>query len=577
MATDAGEIQVKLTLKADEFKKIMDQSEKNVQSFGQKAKSFISSSAVAISGALIGLAKFSKDAVAAYGEQEQATVALNQALANQGKFTQDVSDDLHAYASELQRTTTFADEAIVSTEAQLVAFGLEGQQLKEVTRATLDLATAKGVDLKSAAQLLGKAFVGETGALSRYGIVIDENIPKSEKFAAVMDQVTGTFGGQAQAKAKTFSGQITQMGNAFNDLQEEIGHIISGEGVGLVQMLTNMIQRVADGIATIRGFASEFRSFADFLKVNFITVLGAIAIGVLDLLSKIPFVSQLIRLLGGDIEKTKQIVEEQVVAIQANINMSEFATSKMATDEQKKRFEVQATTNLIKQEAEVRRVTDEEMRAAMMEGFMKNEDEKEKKQREFAQNFITTQEDMKKIALNVANNIFSNFGNGVADMILESRKFSDVIKQIWKDIARAVIAEISKMIAKWLAFQALKAAGTGGFGGFFAEGGIISEPSVITGLRSGVTHIAGEAGPEAVVPLGQMNRPGLPKNATMDEAGAGGSGGSINLTVNIEGQFIEGNETTWQRLFKDKILPEIKRVTMTNPTGNFIRRRGATA
>jgi hypothetical protein len=66
------------------------------------------------------------------------------------------------------------------------------------------------------------------------------------------------------------------------------------------------------------------------------------------------------------------------------------------------------------------------------------------------------------------------------------------------------------------------------------------------------------------------------KEMGMDFTGAMDSGG-LNLTVNISGQFIEGNENQWQRMFREKIMPEIRRMTMSNPTGNFIRRRGATA
>jgi hypothetical protein len=161
-------------------------------------------------------------------------------------------------------------------------------------------------------------------------------------------------------------------------------------------------------------------------------------------------------------------------------------------------------------------------------------------------------------------------------MIMEGKRFSDVIKNIWKDLARQVVREIARIIAKWMVLQVLTR-GKAGYivdviGGY-AHGGMINEPSIITGLQSGKSHFAGESGPEMVVPMGGGGARGANKPFDRPQGG----GGNVNVTINISGQFIEGNENNWQRLFRERILPEIRRATMSNPTGNFNRRRGATA
>lgn len=186
---------------------------------------------------------------------------------------------------------------------------------------------------------------------------------------------------------------------------------------------------------------------------------------------------------------------------------------------------------------------------------------------------------------------FDNFGSGMADMIMEGKRFSDVMKNIWEDLARQVIKTIAKMIAKWLAFLALRGVLTafGGPGagvafgqvmgiaasGGAADGGLIREPSILTGLRSGRSILAGERGTEAIVPTGMG---GGGSNVTAKEMGTSfaGGGDSVSVTVNIQGQFIEGNEAKWQKLIRDKIVPELRRRTMIDPQGLFNRRRGAT-
>jgi hypothetical protein len=110
-----------------------------------------------------------------------------------------------------------------------------------------------------------------------------------------------------------------------------------------------------------------------------------------------------------------------------------------------------------------------------------------------------------------------------------------------------------------------------------ASGGVIAEPSIITGMRSGKSFVAGEAGNEAVVPLKEMTHAG--SNRQMDMRGfgslAGSGGGGMSVTVNISGQFIEGDQSKWQSLIKNKIVPEIRRWTQSNPNGPFERKRGS--
>ena len=202
-------------------------------------------------------------ALHAFGEEERAIASLNQALLNQGIQSAAVTEDLRNYASAMQHVSNFADDQIIAAQAQLVQFGLTGQQLKEVTKATLDLAAAKGIDLTSAAQLLGKAFVGETAMLGRYGIVIDDSIPKSEKFAVAMKMITDTMGGQALAQQQTFLGSITSLKNTFGDFLETIGSIFAP-----------IIQRAA---SSLQGLIESFLTMDDGTKKIIAVTAGAVA------------------------------------------------------------------------------------------------------------------------------------------------------------------------------------------------------------------------------------------------------------------------------------------------------------
>ena len=169
------------------------------------------------------LLSFLKSSVSAAAEQEEALGKLSQAQKNLGVFSAESLRSQADFASEIQRTTVFADEEVLRIQALLTTFGLFGDKLNQATRSALDFSTAQGVDLQSAALLVGKAFVGSTEALSRYGIVIDDSIPRSQRFQAALDQLNSRFGGSAQEASKTYTGAIRQLKNEFNELQEVIG------------------------------------------------------------------------------------------------------------------------------------------------------------------------------------------------------------------------------------------------------------------------------------------------------------------------------------------------------------------
>jgi len=162
------------------------------------------------------------------GVQEKAERMLADAFKKRGEAVESALAVSKEYASALQLQTTYGDEQILSVQEQLVRFGVLGDQLKELTADTLDLATAGKMDLRAAADLVGKAFVGYTGTLSRYGIIIDQNIPKSEQFAAAIAQIRERFGGAAVAELDTFSGKLSQLKNYFGDMLEEIGFLVVG-------------------------------------------------------------------------------------------------------------------------------------------------------------------------------------------------------------------------------------------------------------------------------------------------------------------------------------------------------------
>ena len=152
--------------------------------------------------------------IKAYGEEEKAIKRLDIALGKQNRT-------LTQYASQLQKITAYADDQILEAMALIANYVKEEAMVKKLTKATMNLATAKGMDLSTAAELVAKTIGSSTNALSRYGIEIDNSKKGVDRINAVLEQFI-IFQGQAEGEADTYAGKLQQMTNSFSDLEDSI-------------------------------------------------------------------------------------------------------------------------------------------------------------------------------------------------------------------------------------------------------------------------------------------------------------------------------------------------------------------
>lgn len=148
-------------------------------------------------------------------------------------------DELMGVASGLQQVGVIGDEVTLAGMQQLATFQLSEKEIGTLAEGMTDLlAQQKGLnasqeDAVSIGNLIGKAMSGQTGALSRVGIIFDETQEKAlktgdaEQRAAVMAEILKqNVGGVNQAMAQTDQGRIQQMANAYGDMKEEVGKVV---------------------------------------------------------------------------------------------------------------------------------------------------------------------------------------------------------------------------------------------------------------------------------------------------------------------------------------------------------------
>ena len=217
----------------------------------------------AIAGVVIafrGLVRGIKSVVDAANVQEDAINALDGALADLGPRADAISEALQRQATALQRTSKFGDENIIQAQALIASFVKEEDAIKLATKATLDLAEAKGFDLTAAADLISKTLGSSTNALTRYGIEVTGAVGSTERLTSLTTNIAKVFGGRATKATETFSGKVKQLSNTFGDLQEEIGFAITrsddiGKSIddlrGNVEDLTPQMAELASSIVEV--------------------------------------------------------------------------------------------------------------------------------------------------------------------------------------------------------------------------------------------------------------------------------------------------------------------------------------
>lgn len=196
---------------------------------------------------------FLKQSVEAYAEQEAALKKLEVALGRN-------ASGLAQYASELQKSTAFGDETIIKGMAMLAMFTKNEDEIKKLTKATLDFAAAKEMDLVSAADLVAKTIGSEVNALGRYGIQVDGAVGSTERLNKTLEGLTKLFAGQAAAQLDTTSGKLKNMQNRIGDVSEAIGE-------KLIPMLTALLSKV-DALLVLGDKISKNEFLMTLLKLG---------------------------------------------------------------------------------------------------------------------------------------------------------------------------------------------------------------------------------------------------------------------------------------------------------------------
>ena len=280
---------VSLGLDASQFMSGLKQAESDAAGAGNNIVSGLSSigggivlgGIAAATAGIAGMTAFLGDCAAGAAEAESIQAQLNAVLLSTGGAAGMSADDVNNLAASMQALTTYEDDAVVGAENILLTFtGIGKSVFPEATGAVLDMATAMGMDLNSAALMVGKALNSPTqgiSALTRNGVVFTDaqkkmieamekagNVAGAQKI--MLEELGREFGGSAAAAANTFSGQLARLKNILGGVGDMIGSaLLPGlKAIGNVVLnfvtsdsFMNFVNSIAGGVTYLVGVITD--------------------------------------------------------------------------------------------------------------------------------------------------------------------------------------------------------------------------------------------------------------------------------------------------------------------------------
>lgn len=294
MSQEVGALHYDLDIDDKKLNGTLDNADKKVAGFGDKvSKHWAGATAAsekfmfAIAAVGTAVVAFGVQSVNAYNDATAATTKLRTNLLNVKGATEEHVKSLEKQASHLQAIGVIEDDVIKAGMSQLATFNLQGKTIEKVTPKVADMVAqlkghnATAEDMVAINNLVGKVLTGNVGALSRYGVTLDENQKKvlengteAEKAAKLVEVLGQNYGNVNEALRDTPQGQITALKNAFGDLQEGVGELIMAALTPLVKVFGAWLTKVEEAGGFLEYFKTMIRENMDTVKLLVGAILG---------------------------------------------------------------------------------------------------------------------------------------------------------------------------------------------------------------------------------------------------------------------------------------------------------------
>lgn len=533
-----------------------DKMQGRFKSFGEAMRKSWLLIAAAIVAVTVALNKFTKAVVSAADKVEQYGVRMKVLLGSVREGNK-VFKDMTELAARVPKT--YDEIMAAATDLSAVVKG-GSEEVKKLMEIVVELSSGTGIAVReTVGQMIRMYSAGaaaadmfrERGVNEALGFQAGVSFSAKETMKVITEQFekgVAKFSGASAELAKTFTGKMSMLQDAWFNLRAEIGlaFIKSEEFKLLLEGLTETINKLKIAVAKWRAEGGMEKFLAD-LKVRVLSLQAAFQsfrLAVFQIHQAVLALTQPLGLFEEQYEDITQSVKEATEALDSyqekivEIEQRGFAAMQI---------DVEPELTALEQ-----KITDAKEQIAI---FFE----------EFKERFKSAIKDIEGVGQVTADALtktfagFSkSFGKAVADTIVYGTTFKGVMKSLAKEMAASFIASIVEMTTKFLIFQALQkvaltaqvaassaaatmiasvwapaaamvSLATMGANAMPAAAALAGITALAKGMALAATQLAeggivtrptfamvGERGPEAVIPLSR----------------GGGMGSTVNIEIN---------------------------------------------
>jgi hypothetical protein len=185
---------------------------------------------------------FLADSVSEALNAEEAQTRLKRSVEQSGASWDEVGTGIQRALTHIQAVTTFSDDEASGAFQRLTTITGDYRIATKALGPVLAMAKAMNIDVAAASKVVSVAIEGNTGALSRYGIVLDkvtkEKLSKAvddvQRSSIVIEAVSKKFGDITTQPITSMGGQIKMLSNQLEEFKEQIGTTILQTGAAFV-------------------------------------------------------------------------------------------------------------------------------------------------------------------------------------------------------------------------------------------------------------------------------------------------------------------------------------------------------
>jgi hypothetical protein len=299
----------------------------------------------AIAGiAFLGIKSAISDAVSSAKDWDETSAQIVQILKDTGSAIP--LSQVQAYAQQLQATTLFSQQDVLSSEALILSHAQLQGSYQNVTFMAADLATKMGTDLPNATRMLTNALTDPVAGLNqliRQGnidfpaatVTIIENMAKvgdnAGADALILKTLQDSIGGVASAAAGAPGAALTQLSNQMTALGTVIGN-------DLLPLLDAIAKDLEPIIQDITAWAEAHPKLTDAIIIGAIAlaalllVIGLVGVAIITVTPVIEVVGVVIAAIASPIGLVVIAIVALAAAIYFNWNLIKTDTETIWTD-----------------------------------------------------------------------------------------------------------------------------------------------------------------------------------------------------------------------------------------------------